>query len=371
MPVTQSYGVSSLPDREKSGEQKNNNNKPRRHYWLRGLLWCVLILVLLLGVWQGLTAYSKFELSISDLLPLLSIDDSHPEGASIGSQLVVELRLPRVLVAILVGASLAVAGLLMQVVTRNALASPAVLGINSGAACVVALSSIGLGLEILHSTFLQAMVGALVACGLVAGLAGYFTGRRVHPIRLILSGVAINALLIGITRAALITTDEQAYGVLYWLAGSIANSHWEQIPTLALISLLSLGYAFWLSPRLNVLALGDDMATSLGLNLRALQWSCGALIVVLSAVSVAVAGPIAFVGLIIPHIAKRLLKQVAPLSYVQLLPLSALLGSILMVWADVLSRAISFPAETPVGLLTALIGAPIFIALACKRRLDN
>ena len=376
MPVTQSSNTSFSSRSGQSCEQKSNNSNPRSsQYWRHGLLWLVLILVLLLGVWQGLTAYSKFDLSISDLLQLLAadVDSSNTPilKPSIASQLVVELRLPRVLVAVVVGANLAVAGLLMQVVTRNALASPAVLGINSGAACVVALSSIGIGFSFLHSTLLQAVVGALAACALVAGLAGYFSGRRVHPIRLILSGVAVNALLIGITRAALITTDEQAFGVLYWLAGSIANSHWAQIPGLALISLISLGHAFWLSPKLNVLALGDDMATSLGLNLRTLQWSCGALIVVLSAVSVAVAGPIAFVGLIIPHIAKRLLKQVTQLSYVQLLPLAALLGSLLMVWADVLSRAISFPAETPVGLLTALIGVPIFIALACKRRLDS
>ena len=95
------------------------------------------------------------------------------------------------------------------------------------------------------------------------------------------------------------------------------------------------------------------------------------MITILTAVSVAVAGPIAFVGLIIPHVAKRLLKQVSNMAYEQLLPLSMLLGSILMVWADVLSRAVAYPAETPVGLLTALIGTPVFIALACRRRLDS
>lgn len=334
----------------------------------RALLWCGLIVILLLGCWQGLTAYSKFALSLTDLLSLLM---QHNNQASLAAQLLIEIRLPRVLLAIIVGANLAVAGLLMQVMTRNSLASPAVLGINAGSACVVALSSIGLGFAFLTSTFLQAMVGAVLSCALVAGLAGYFSGRPVHPVRLILSGVAINALLVGLTRAALITTDEQAYGVLYWLAGSIANTHWESIPTLAVISLLTLGYGWWLSPKLNVLVLGDEVASSLGVNLRGLQWSCGALITILTAVSVAVAGPIAFVGLIVPHVAKRLLKQVSNMAYEQLLPLSMLLGSILMVWADVLSRAVSYPAETPVGLLTALIGTPVFIALACRRRLDS
>ena len=140
---------------------------------------------------------------------------------------------------------------------------------------------------------------------------------------------------------------------------------------LAAISLLTLGYGWWLSPKLNVLVLGDEVASSLGVNLRALQWSCGALITILTAISVAVAGPVAFVGLIIPHVAKRLLKQVSNMAYEQILPLSMLLGSILMVWADVLSRAVAYPAETPVGLLTALIGTPVFIALACRRRLDS
>ena len=180
----------------------------------RALLWCGLIVILLLGCWQGITAYSKFALSLTDLLSLLM---QHNNQASLAAQLLIEIRLPRVLLAIIVGANLAVAGLLMQVMTRNSLASPAVLGINAGAACVVALSSIGLGFTFLTSTFLQAMVGAVLSCALVAGLAGYFSGRPVHPVRLILSGVAINALLVGLTRAALITTDEQAYGVLYWL----------------------------------------------------------------------------------------------------------------------------------------------------------
>ncbi|WP_242678717.1 FecCD family ABC transporter permease [Psychrobacter pygoscelis] len=357
-------------------------NKQSR--WLLLLLWVGLLFVLCIGIWQGLTAYSKFHLTIVDLWRLLAqyISSYLPfdwlprlaneaSSTATASQLIVNVRLPRVLVAVFVGANLAVAGLLMQVITRNTLASPAVLGINSGSACVVALSSIGLGFGFLHSTFLQALVGAVIACGLVASLAGYFSGRRVHPVRLILSGVAINALLIGITRAALIVTDEQAYGVLYWLAGSIANSQWQQLSILVPISLICLAYTIWLSPRFNVLVLGDDVASSLGINLRSLQWSCGALIVILSAISVAVAGPIAFVGLIIPHIAKRLLRQVSRLSYLQLVPLSMLLGSILMVWADVLSRAIAFPAETPVGLLTALIGTPIFIALACQRRLET
>ena len=340
----------------------------------RALLWCGLFIILLVGCWQGLTAYSKFTLSLTELFSLLlQLSDltAHSGQASLAAQLLIEIRLPRVIVAIIVGANLAVAGLLMQVITRNSLASPAVLGINAGAACVVALSSIGLGFAFLTSTFLQAMVGAVLSCALVAGLAGYFSGRPVHPVRLILSGVAINALLVGLTRAALITTDEQAYGVLYWLAGSIANTSWQSIPMLAIISLLTLGYGWWLSPKLNVLVLGDEVASSLGINLRALQWSCGALITILTAVSVAVAGPIAFVGLIIPHVAKRLLKQVSSMAYEQLLPLSMLLGSILMVWADILSRAVAYPAETPVGLLTALIGTPVFIALACRRRLDS
>lgn len=334
----------------------------------RTLLWCGLLIILLMGCWQGLTAYSKFALSLTDLFSLLTQANAQ---ASLATQLLIEIRLPRVLVAMIVGTNLAVAGMLMQVMTRNSLASPAVLGINAGAACVVALSSIGLGFTFLTSTFLQALVGSVLSCALVAGLAGYFSGRPVHPVRLILSGVAINALLVGMTRAALITTDEQAYGVLYWLAGSIANTRWESMPMLTVISLLALGYGWWLSPKLNVLVLGDEVASSLGVNLRALQWSCGALITILTAISVAVAGPIAFVGLIIPHVAKRLLRLVSNMAYEQLLPLCMLLGSILMVWADVLSRAVAYPAETPVGLLTALIGTPVFIVLACRRRLDS
>ena len=132
---------------------------------IRALLWCGLLVILLIGCWQGLTAYSKFTLSLTDLFSLLT---QHNTQASLAAQLLIEIRLPRVLVAIIVGANLAVVGLLMQVMTRNSLASPAVLGINAGAACVVALSSIGLGVSFLTSTFLQALVGALLSCALVA-----------------------------------------------------------------------------------------------------------------------------------------------------------------------------------------------------------
>lgn len=325
-------------------------------------------MLLLVGIGQGLTVYSDFDLSLSQLVAnLLSTEGN--SNLSVAMQLIIELRVPRVVTAIFVGANLALAGLLMQVMTRNTLASPAVLGINSGAACVVALSSIGIGFAWLSSTYLQAMIGAIIASFLVAILAGYFSKGRANPVRLILSGVAINALLVGITRAALIMTDEQAYGVLYWVAGSIANSNWESLPPLVSISLLAIGCTVWISPKLNVLVLGDDVAKSLGVNLIRLQWICAILIISLSAISVAVAGPIAFVGLIIPHVAKRLLGLISRISYNVLVPLTALLGSILLVWADVLSRSIVYPAETPVGLLTALIGTPVFIALACRKKI--
>ncbi|MBV7435243.1 iron chelate uptake ABC transporter family permease subunit [Cardiobacteriaceae bacterium TAE3-ERU3] len=332
--------------------------------WRLYALFLLAITVLLAGFAVALTAYSHFPLSLA------AFGEWWQGGESLSTptRLVIDIRLPRVLVAVCVGANLAIAGLLMQAITRNPLASPTILGINSGAACLVALASVTALGDLLPTTLLQALIGAMIAATLVMVLAGYTSDRLIHPLRLILSGVAINALLLGATRAALIVADESSFGVLYWLAGSIANSRWENIPWLLPLSLFGFTWAWWLSPRLNILALGDDVASSLGTNVISLQRQCASIILLLTAASVAVSGPIAFVGLIIPHAAKKLLLACRAHSYQLLIPLVAILGAALMAWSDVLSRAVAFPAETPVGLLTALIGAPFFILLACKRR---
>jgi iron complex transport system permease protein len=273
------------------------------------------------------------------------------------------LRLPRVLSGLLIGANLAVAGAMMQGLTRNSLASPSTLGINAGAACFMALGSIGfIGLAQIP-TIASAAIGGVVSGVLVLVLGGFFSDRP-HPLKLILAGIAINALLIGLMRASVILADDMAYSVINWLAGSISSVDWKQWHILWPPSLVGLILAFSLCRSMNLLGLGDDVASSLGVNLTLIRWLVCIAIIVLTASSISIAGPIGFVGLLIPHIVRKLFGS----NYFLVIPMSAMLGAALIVWSDAIARAIAFPGETPVGVVTALIGTPCFIFLAARNR---
>lgn len=269
--------------------------------------------------------------------------------------------MPRALVGLLIGSSLAVAGVVMQGLSQNALASPSILGINSGAACVMALSSLGLaGLEMLPSLLVAAIGGTL--SGALVMLLGGVLDERPNPIKLVLAGVAINALLIGVTRAAVILADDKAFSVIGWLAGSIASVTWHEWDAMWPASALGHMIAFLIARQLNLLSLGNEKAVSLGLNLSLTRFLCCIAIILLMASSVSIAGPIGFVGLFVPHIARRLVGN----NYVLLIPACALVGAALITLSDTFSRALSFPSETPVGVLTALIGTPVFVMLAIR-----
>ena len=322
--------------------------------------WIGMLILFLSGFIASLLSFSSFDLTLADLVAVLMASNQD----SIAGQIIYTLRLPRSLGAMFIGANLAVAGVLMQGLTRNALASPSILGITSGAACFMALASIGVvGLASLNSVFVAAL-GGLLAGALVMVLGGFFKPKP-HPLRLVLAGIGISALLVGITRASVILADDMAYSVIGWLAGSVATIDWAQFSQLWPISICALLLASMLAGKMNLLALGDEMAIGLGLNIRHIRYLVCLSIVLLSAVSVAIAGPISFVGLLIPHIARKWVG----FDHRHLLPASALLGASLMLWADSLSRSVAFPSETPVGVIVALIGAPCFILLVLRTRL--
>lgn len=309
------------------------------------------------GFVAAMLGWSAFTLTLTDLSTVLF---SAPE--SIAQQLLVSLRLPRVLVAMLVGASLAVAGALMQAITRNPLASPSLFGINAGAACMLIVVSSGWlpflnGLPLLLST----AIGALISALLVLALGGALQGR-LHPVRVLLAGIAVTAALTALTRTLLIL-DEEAQAVVDWLTGSLADigwDHWQHLWPFAGAALL---LSLLLSQGLNLLALGDEVAIGLGVNPLRTRLAAGGLVIVLAASAVAVAGPVAFVGLLVPHVMRALVGR----DHRVLIPATALGGAALMLWADALSRALAFPAETPVGVVTALIGAPCFLYLSCTQ----
>ena len=329
------------------------------YFFRNALIWLFLISALIIGFAVSLIAWSTFPLHIEHLQQYFLFENQN----SIEQQILSTIRTPRALAGVVIGMNLAVAGVLMQGLTRNALASPSVLGINAGAACAIALSSVGFAVLSDLPSIMVAAIGGIVSGALVMFLGG-FLSTRPHPLKLILAGIAINALFIGITRACLILADDTAFSVINWLAGSLSNLDWQHWHNLWPASVIGWVLAMYIARSLNLLTLGNDTAVGLGLNISMTRYITCAAIVLLTASSVAIAGPIGFVGMLVPHIAKRLVGH----NFFVLLPASALLGAALIVWADVLSRAIAFPAEPPVGIITALIGTPCFVLLAIKSK---
>ncbi|HHY0470555.1 FecCD family ABC transporter permease [Vibrio parahaemolyticus] len=317
-----------------------------------------MALCTLSGYTASMIGWSNFSLSVNDLTSYWFAFD---EGNML-HQILATLRVPRTYAGLLIGASLAVSGVLMQGLTRNPLASPSILGINAGAACFMALASIGVPFFSQLNPIINAVFGALLSGGAVMLLGGFFSARS-HPLRLVLAGIAISALLIGLTRASVILADDMAYSVLHWLTGSLSavdSQQWQQLWPFATLGLV---LAMGLARNLNLLALGDEVAVGLGGNIRLTRLISGLAVVLLAGTSVAIAGPIGFVGLLVPHLVRPIVGH----NYHILIPVSALCGAALVTWSDALSRAIAFPAETPVGVITALLGTPCFIAIAMRK----
>lgn len=327
-------------------------------------LWRIgaLLPVLLVAFGLALTSYSQFDLRLRDVVTLVLAFD--PDN--LNHQVIASLRLPRALAATFVGAALAVAGLVMQGMTRNPLASPSVFGVSAGAALAFAVSATGLiawvaALPLLLVTF----------CG--AGLAGvlvFFLGglhrTPIHPVRVILAGVALNFLFLSMTRGAVILADENAYGVFHWLTGSLGNVTFDDVRLVVPWTVLGLAGALWLGQPLNLLRLGEERMQNLGGGLRQVRWLGSLVVVLLVAAAVSVAGPIGFVGLMVPHIARALIGS----DYRLLVPACALLGAILLLVADTLARGLRFPNDSPVGILTTLLGAGFFLFLARRKILE-
>ncbi|HHX8489065.1 TPA: FecCD family ABC transporter permease [Vibrio diabolicus] len=317
-----------------------------------------MALCTLSGYAASMIGWSNFSLSVNDLTSYWVAFD---EGNML-HQILATLRAPRTYAGLLIGASLAVSGVLMQGLTRNPLASPSILGINAGAACFMALASIGVPFFSQLNPIINAVFGALLSGGAVMLLGGFFSARS-HPLRLVLAGIAISALLIGLTRASVILADDMAYSVLHWLTGSLSavdSQQWQQLWPFATLGLV---LAMGLARNLNLLALGDEVAVGLGGNIRLTRLISGLSVVLLAGTSVAIAGPIGFVGLLVPHLVRPIVGH----NYHILIPVSALCGAALVTWSDALSRSIAFPAETPVGVITALLGTPCFIAIAMRK----
>lgn len=273
------------------------------------------------------------------------------------------LRFPRTLLAILVGTALGVAGALMQGHTRNPLADPGIIGVSAGAALAVVLSFTFLGVTSVPGSAVAAFIGAGLAMLLVFSLASVGNGQ-VNPLNFVLGGAALSAVMGAVTTAFVLIDESSLDQMRFWNVGSVAGRDldvfWGVLPFIGLGLLL----AFATAPGLNLLTMGEDIANSLGVNVRRSRMTGMTLIALLAGAATAAAGPIGFLALLVPHIARAICGP----DYRWILPLSGLIGANLLVYADIVGRLIAWPAEVQVGIVLAFVGAPFFIWMMYKNR---
>lgn len=275
------------------------------------------------------------------------------EKNSVVNVVVLNLRLPRIIIAIMIGSALAVSGALLQAVMRNPLADPGIIGVSAGAA-TAATTIMLLFPSLLTSVPLFAFGGATLACALIYIMAWK---NGVDPLRIVLSGVAINTVLGAYTSFLQLLNADNLSNVLGFLNGSLSGRSWEHVQLIAVYVVLGLVAAVLCIKSANILQLGDEMATSLGVNVNKIRIIISAVGAFLAAATVAVVGMIGFVGLVVPHIARMLVGS----DYKALLPVATLLGGITLLLADTIGRILIPGMEIPVGVIMAITGGPFFL----------
>ncbi|TKI58675.1 iron ABC transporter permease [Brevibacillus antibioticus] len=272
-----------------------------------------------------------------------------------------EVRVPRVLNALTVGFCLGLAGTLLQSLTRNPVADVELFGLNAGASLFVVFAVTFVGISSLTQFTWISFIGAAVA-GLIVYLLGSFGRDGLSPVKLVLAGAAITALASSIRHGMMVLNEKATDEVLFWLAGSVGGRKLEYLATVFPYMIIAWIAAFVLARPIQTLLMGDDVAKGLGQRTLLVKLSVGIVIVLLSGCAVAVAGPIGFVGLVTPHLARYLVG----IDTRWVLLYSGLFGSVLLLLADIGARFIAMPAEVPIGVMTALIGIPFFIYVARK-----
>ncbi len=279
-------------------------------------------------------------------------------------KIILDLRLPRTLVGLLVGAALGLSGAILQGATRNPLADPGILGINAGATLCVVLGISVFGITQLSGYVWLAFLGAGAAM-LVVYLVASLGREGATPVKLALAGAAVTAALTSVTSAILITNVETLDQIRFWQVGALTGRTTDILLQVAPFILAGTVLALLTSRILDGLALGDDVARGLGLKVQRGRALVGLAAVILAGAATAAAGPIAFVGLTVPHLARAFTGP----NYRWILPYSMLLAPILLLGADIIGRIIVPPGELQVGIVTAALGAPFFIALVRRRKL--
>jgi len=316
---------------------------------------------LLVAACAASLAYGSIAVPFDDVLDALFAYDDSDEHVVIR-----DLRVPRTIVALVVGLALGASGALLQGVTRNPLADPGILGINAGASLAVVAAIFVFGLTSSAAYVWFALVGGIVTTAVVYGLGA--SGRDgATPIKLALAGAVVGSLLGAVTYSVLVLDARTLDEFRFWVVGSVAGRDLGELtgalPVLVVGAVIAAGSGRWL----NTLALGDDLARALGQRTALVRGVCFLGAVALAAAAVAAAGPLAFIGLVAPHIARGL---VGP-DYRWVVPYSAGLGALVLLVADILGRVVARPGELEVGIVCAVLGAPVFIALVRRRKVSD
>lgn len=332
---------------------------------MRGRTSTRLLALFAAAIGLGVVVVLSLALGARDVPVATAWDSFTAYDETVRDQLIVRsLRVPRTLIGLAVGAALAVAGALMQGTTRNPLADPGILGVNAGASVGVVLAIFVLGVTSPAGWVGFAMAGAFAAAVVVYTLGSRGRGGAT-PVKLALAGAATTAMLFAVTDAVVLLDQMTLDAYRFWLVGSLSGRDLAVLgavaPAMLLGGIVSLGVA----PSMDAMSLGDDVATALGQRVGVTRAVVAAAVVLLVGSAVAVAGPITFVGLVVPHVARAITGP----SHRWLLPMSALLGPVLLLGADVIGRLVVRPGELQVGIVTAVVGAPLFIALVRRRTL--
>ncbi|HBJ00606.1 MAG TPA: iron ABC transporter permease [Lysinibacillus sp.] len=296
-------------------------------------------------------------ISIPNILSTL-INGRGQEG--VYTTIIWDIRLPRVLLALIIGASIAISGALLQAVMGNPLADPGLTGVTSGAAAFVLLILLA-NPELTHLIPIAAFVGGLIAAAIVYALAWRRTG--ITPITIILSGVAVNALCGGVIGFLSILYSDRLPSAVQWMNGSLAAKGNASLHMIYLYAIIGWILSIFAIRKANIIRLGDQVATNLGESVTRIRILLSILAVFLAAISVAAVGMISFVGLIVPHMARLLVGS----DYKYMLPMSMALGAIVLLVADTGGRTLFAPLDIPAGILMAVIGGPYFLYLMRKR----
>ncbi len=319
----------------------------------------VAYILMLVGIGTSISLGAK-NIDLSTIVNSILHDSN-----DINTKIIRDVRIPRAIAAALVGGFLAVAGAIMQGITRNPIAEPSVMGITQGATFMIAVALVIQRMfpDLIISSFTMMMFAFAGAS--ISGLLVYFVSsrsmRKVDPVKLALAGTALGTLLISLAMGISMYFN-LSQQLTFWISGGVTGAKWSSITLLAIIGGGALIGAILMAPKITILSLGEEIAIGLGQKTNKIRFISILLVILLTGASVSVAGNIVFVGLIIPQIVRGIVGA----DYKYIIPSSMVFGSVLLVYSDILARMINPPYETPIGSLTALLGVPVFIYLVRK-----